>query len=103
MNPIFTPRITSPTNSSIRATVPFLSSAYERDKKFHLTHERSEWQLATDKEFNNIILEEETTRVTRAWTPDMSSIRKQRVYIRVRYVANTIKSEWSDPVVFTTI
>jgi hypothetical protein len=94
--------IISPASGAIRLTRRILESDYVRCGNFKLTHEDSEWQLSEDDKFNNIVLFGKSEKVLKAWTPDTSKFVKKRLYVRVRYGANGIWSEWSKPVVFTT-
>lgn len=96
------PKVISPANGDIRVTGPFLSSDYVRVGKFKLTHEDTEWELSDTSDFKKVVLSGKSEKVLKAWTPDLSKLSKTRLYVRVRYGANGIWSEWSVPVVFTT-
>lgn len=99
---IETPKIINPVNGAIRFVGPFQASEYVRVGRFKLTHEYSEWQLSNDTKFINVFLTGKSEKVLKAWVPDLSAYQKQRMYVRVRYGANGIWSDWSEPVVFTT-
>lgn len=67
------------------------------------THRQSDWQLASDANFTNLILttQDDTINLT-SWSPRNLSF-STTYYVRARYRAsNLLYSEWSDAVQFTT-
>lgn len=99
---IYKPSITSPTASQILSsrTPTITSSAFS--KYGNITHASTDWQVASDSQFANIVWQSltNTTSKTSIITGDLGGGTR---YLRVRYKSNTgIYSDWSDAVLFTS-
>lgn len=99
-----TPSITSPSNGAtgLIPTMTLSGSAFSVTGASD-THLSSDWQIATDSGFTNIVssLTADTTNKT-SWTVNLSL--NTTYYIRVRYKGTTYgNSNWSTTVSFSTI
>lgn len=94
------PNITFPTNgSSTNLAVPFTSSTAD---VVNVTHVESDWQIATDSAFTNIINSTTSSTANKtAW--EAGATYNGTLYARVRYknVLEDTISDWSDTVSFT--
>lgn len=99
-----TPAITSPTNNAVDILNDhtFTSSIFAVGSGSD-THASSDWQIASDSEFNDIILSISASASNKtSWTPDTLACNGS-YYVRVRYNGSyTGASEWSTPIGFTT-
>ena len=97
------PSITSPTEgaTSVSLTPTITASAYSQF--YSDPHVHTDWQIATDSGFSNIVWE------SLADTSNLESITPSQLldetllYVRVRYNDGVENSAWSTPVSFTTI
>lgn len=100
---IETPRIIHPANGDIRVKGMFQASEYVRIGKFKLLHEKTEWEVSTDKNFVKNVIKASSEKVLKAVNVDLSEYKKTKMYVRVRYGSTGTWSDWSAPVLFTTI
>lgn len=98
------PSIISPVNnaSSLGGSVTFTSSAFVVNNGID-THTGSDWDVATDSNFNNIV----KTTVNNSSSKESYSVSEllpnTSYYARVRHKGNSLGySEWSNTVAFTT-
>ena len=99
-----TPSVTSPANDALNilAGNTFTSSAFAVGSGTD-THQSSDWQIATDAGFTNIIasVAADTGNKT-SWTPGNLPVNTS-LYVRVRYTGSyTGVSNWSSVIHFTT-
>jgi hypothetical protein len=100
------PSITYPTNEStnIPESAIITSSTYNPINHSE-PHVSTDWQIATDSSFTNIVYEslEDTTHLTSIGTIKQLGLQEnQTYYVRCIYNSTTISSTWSDSVSFTT-
>lgn len=99
---IITPSITSPTNGQVTAgiTVTLGSSSFQ--SVGGLTHQSTDWEVATDTDFQNIVWSAAAT-TSNLTSITTSSLPVTQLYVRVRY-RDTVGAEsaWSDTVTFDT-
>lgn len=99
---IYNPLITSPTASQIVSSRTPIVSSSAFSKYGTITHASTDWQVASDSQFANIVWQSltNTTSKTSITTGDLGGGTR---YLRVRYKSNTgIYSDWSDAVLFTS-
>ena len=101
---ITTPSITSPTTGAIdqSSAVIVTSDAFVVTPGGADTHISSDWQIATDAGFSNIIDSSiaDTSNKTSYTVSGLST--STTYYVRVRYNGNTLTSEYSSAISFTT-
>jgi hypothetical protein len=102
---ITTPSITSPTTGAIDiGEFPsFTSSAFGVTPSGVDTHVSSDWQIATDSNFTNIVdssIGDTSNRTSYTATTGLTI--STTYYVRVRYNGNTLTSEYSNAISFTT-
>lgn len=94
------PSITFPVNgSSTNLAVPFTSNNADA---INVVHSESDWQIATDSSFTNIINSTTSSSANKtAW--QAGATYNGTLYVRVRYknILENIISDWSDSVSFT--
>jgi len=96
------PKILNPKNNETDFLGQIQSSNFKPTDYFEGKHEKSDWEIATDYYFNNIVESsyDDTVNLT---TYNPTSLEPGKTYyVRVRYISDNHKSEWSDPVKFTT-
>jgi len=96
------PSITSPTDGETDFTGTITSSPFTTTQTFCGNHDFSDWEIASDENFTNIVESSyhDTTNLT-SYTPtnlDPSTT----YYVRVRYSSDNHISPWSEQVQFTT-
>lgn len=101
-----TPSITSPTTGAIDRAVTGLqlTSSTFQALGGSFTHQSSDWQVATDAAFTNIVSQSvaDTTNKT-SWTIPVTLSLNTVYYARVRYTgSNSNPSSWSTAITFTT-
>lgn len=104
-NTINTPAITSPTNnaSGIQTTLSILSSAFAVSGGGDI-HKSSDWQVATDSGFNNIVSQSNEDTINKTKYTPQGLISSKTYYARVRYKGNVLPaSAWSPTITFSTI
>jgi len=92
------PTITSPGNNDFVDTeaLTITSSAFNAENAG--THKSSQWQVASDSAFSNIVEQETSTSELTSWTPSFGlSYVDQVAYVRVRHTGtlNDLTSNWS--------
>jgi len=96
------PTITNPTDGETNFSGTIESSPFQPSEHFYGTHDASDWEIATDSEFTNIVESSYND------TANLTSYQPQNLdpetlyYVRVRYKSDYHISDWSDPVSFTT-
>jgi len=104
-NTINTPAITSPANNSSgnQTNLSLLSSAFIVSGG-NDTHKSSEWQVATDTSFNNIVSQSIDDIVNKTNYTPQGLVSSKTYYARVRYKGNVLPvSAWSSTITFSTI
>ena len=102
---ITAPTITAPTNGSNNHSpyVNITSNAFNSEIGGQ-THASTDWQIATDAGFSNIVAEsnaDATNKTSWTYTPGLAS--NTTYYVRIRYrAASGLVSAWSSTVIFTT-
>lgn len=98
---IVTPTIIDPSNGETDVEGWITASDYQTQVGFQGPHEASVWEYASDINFTNIL---DTIYVNRAADktkgPVIHSL--STIYVRVKYVSDTVESYWSDPIMITT-
>lgn len=104
-NGVLAPTITAPVNASTEVTIPVsittgaFSSADTND-----SHSATQWQIATDQAFNNIVYDSGDSAALLATSVSTGLSTLTLYYVRSRHKASvTGYSPWSTPVKFTTI
>jgi hypothetical protein len=101
---ITTPSITSPTTGAIDqgSVVSITSDAFVVTPNGADTHVSSDWQVATDSNFFNIVSQSiaDTSNLTSYNVSGLST--STTYYARVRYNGSTLTSEYSSAISFTT-
>lgn len=102
VSPIKKPTITSPTNGTTGFWNTITSSAFTTSSTFEGKHEASDWEIATDANFTNIIESSynDTVNLTSYLPTQLSA--NTTYYVRVRHKSDNHISDWSDPISFTT-
>ena len=99
-----TPSITSPLNNAagLLANTAFTASAFAVNSGVD-THLSSDWEIATDDAFTNIIISSIDDSLHKiAWTPSNLPV-NSTLYVRVRYKGSyTGMSAWSSTIAITT-
>lgn len=98
-----TPVITAPIDGATDRPAAFSIMATTFDPAgASITHQSTDWQLATDSAFNNVVQQISATTSLISW--DISGLSTATTYYaRVRYTAsNNMVSGWSTPISFTT-
>lgn len=99
-----TPTITSPANgTNITSFSPTFSSSAFFVYNGTDTHAGSNWQIATDQSFSNIVFDLATRSALISWTPSSTEIPRTvgTYFVRVRYISNANEiSVWSQPIAF---
>ena len=95
------PTITSPSNgaTNVSTTADLIGSTFDSTD----THEKSDWEVATDTSFNNLVFSsyDDTINLESITMSGLSS--NTGYYARVRYYGNSFGwSDWSGTVNFTT-
>jgi len=105
------PTILVPVNNSVLDSTYFIAttSAYAASNYSSSTHAASEWEIALDANFNEIVLSEQKYRIVDNNYYVITSYQIENLlpntiyYIRVRYVSNTnVYSQWSDTLTIDT-
>lgn len=97
------PKITSPLNNATNVETPIQSTAYDAILGFQGTHTHTEWQIASDENFENILKSKKAVAALGHNMTEISpSVAMAKVWARVRYFSGDNSSLWSDPVTFTT-
>lgn len=94
------PVITSPTDNSKNFAGTITCTPFATSSHYTGTHDRSQWQLAADIGFTNIIQSSNAGNLL-SWTPSLT-LSKTKLYVRVRHLSDNHWSEWSSAVSFTT-
>lgn len=104
-NSINTPSIASPANASDGNSLsPSLSSSVFSVTGGSDTHQSSDWQIATDSNFSNIVASVTGDTVNKTTWSTVGLIPNTTYYVRVRYKgANLPYSAWSPTSQFSTI
>lgn len=99
-----TPTITSPANgTNITSFSPTFSSSAFFVYNGTDAHAGSNWQIATDQSFSNIVFDLATRSALISWTPSSTDIPRTvgTYFVRVRYISNANEiSGWSQPIAF---
>ena len=101
-----TPSITGPTsNTNLSTWTPEITSSaffvYNSD-----THSGSNWQIATDPNFTNIVRDLASTSQRVSWTLGASDLPRQEgpVYVRVRYISSASEvTPFSSPIILNRV
>jgi len=99
---IETPTIVQPKDGETDFSGAIKSSAYKPTNLFYGKHEASDWEIASDPDFKNIVESSYDDKT------NLTSYQPQHLdpdttyYVRVRYKSDNHNSEWSSPVEFTT-
>ena len=99
------PSITSPTNNaSGQAQLLSASSSSFSYSGLNDTHLNSDWQIASDINFTNVVASVNASNSNKTtWTLTSPLVKSTSYYIRARHRGvNYGVSPWSDPVLFTT-
>ena len=101
-----TPTITSPSNgaTAVGETPTITSSAFSVIGATD-THASSDWQIATDASFTNVIFEslDDTSNLESFTVPSDTLLTDTQHYVRVRHTGTTYgDSTYSDPIAFST-
>jgi len=102
-NTIARPSIQSPVTGTtgISTSVTLQASSFASLPVGSLTHTASNWMIALDTGFTNVVKTETiTTGDLDVLTADLSL--NTKYYARVRYISNSVTSEWSNVINFTT-
>jgi len=98
---LYTPQIISPKNNETNFYGLIVSSEFQTNPNYKTKHLYSDWEIATDSEFKNIVEKSYnddinlTTYLPNNLNPDST------YYVRVRYSDGKFVSNWSEPVKFT--
>lgn len=102
---VTTPQITSPTNNETGVAKTFQATSNQFSMQTGVaTHQASDWQLASDAAFTNIINQvTASTNYLTSWL--IAGLADSATYyLRVRYLTNNgLYSNWSTPVAFTSV
>ena len=99
---INTPVILTPiSGSTLEFGDSIVASNYSTSSEYVGALEYSEWHVATDSEFTNIVHNESVSNAT-SYTVDGSLDESTAYYMRVRYASNGHVSGWSGTMNFTT-
>ena len=99
---IETPSIVQPKDGETDFSGTIKSSAYKPTDLFYGEHEASDWEIASDSKFKNIVESSYDDKT------NLTSYQPQHLdpdttyYVRVRYKSDNHNSEWSNSVKFTT-
>ncbi len=99
-----TPSITSPVNNSaaVSTSYSFTSSVFEQIGDA-ATHQSTDWQIATDADFTNVVKTTINDTVNKTNWPVTGLDSSTSYFARVRYLStNGNYSDWSDVSAFTT-
>jgi hypothetical protein len=96
------PSILVPTYGQTDFSGEIQSSQFKPSETFYGNHDASDWEIASDAEFTNIVDSSynDTVNLT-SYTPNNLQP-ETTYYVRVRYRSDYHISQWSDPVKFTT-
>jgi len=84
--------------------IPVLLGSVFAPLNYSDTHESSDWQIATDAAFTNIVASSmSNVSSLTSWNPAVSLAGGTIYYSRLRYNGTVKTSEWSTAVQFTTI
>jgi hypothetical protein len=100
MSPVETPSIISPEeNTKITSSVFYSSNIVVRPTSYSVTHLSSDWEVATDEDFINIVDSAYNYAFSEVndWTSSVSGIH-EFIYVRVRYQTTAGITSWSKPV-----
>jgi len=99
---IVKPTITNPTNRETDFLGTIESSPFQPTQHFYGTHQASDWEIATDSEFTNIVESSYNDTINLTSYQPKNLDPETTYYVRVRYKSDYHISDWSDPVKFTT-
>ena len=96
------PRIINPVDGQIDFQGVIQSSPFATTESFAGPHDASDWEIATDSEFNNIVVASynDTANLTTFAPSGLEP--NTTYYVRVRYRSEFHLSPWSNPVRFST-
>ena len=105
-NLILQPSISAPVNNAVNLgpSLDLVSSAFDVTTPGSDTHLDTDWQIATDVLFNNVLwssLANAVNKTAITASLDNSSVNTV-LYLRVRYRGTTYLSDWSNTVTITT-
>ena len=84
--------------------IPVLLGSAFAPLNYSDTHESSDWQIATDAAFTNIVASSmSNVSSLTSWSPTVGLVEGTVYYSRLRYNGTIKTSEWSSSVQFTTI
>jgi hypothetical protein len=104
-NTVNTPAITSPANNSSgnQTSLTLLSSAFAVSGG-NDTHKNSQWQVATDAGFLNIVSQTTQDTINKTKYSPEGLVSSKTYYARVRYQGNVLPvSAWSPTIAFSTL
>lgn len=104
-NSVSTPTITSPSNnaSGIQTSVTLLSSNFAVSGGSD-THQSSDWQVATDSAFINVVAIANGDTVNKTKFTPANLVSSKTYYARVRYKGSVLPySAWSPTITFSTV
>lgn len=102
---IVTPSITSPTNgaTNVIESITITSSSFSVIGNGSDTHESSDWQIATDVSFSNIIEESLSDTTNKTSYPFLNPSTSTTYYVRVRYSGTSLGlTAFSEAISYTT-
>ncbi len=97
------PSIIKPTDGETNFWGEIQSSPFKCSDRFEGQHDATDWQIAIDKDFTNIVEQSLNDKVNKTSYTPTKLTPDTTYYVRVRYISDYHCSEWSDPVKFTTI
>ncbi len=101
-NVIKQPEILTPIEGPTNFDGPITSSSFRASNGYVISHDSTDWEIATDEAFTNIVFSKYRTAF------DLTKLELEGVtagtenFVRCRYNADNYQSEWSDVESFTT-
>ena len=97
------PSILIPTANQIDFRATITSSPYENKDIYVGTHDTSDWEIYSDIGLTTKVDSYSGAANLVSWDSTyINSHSNSTLYVRVRYISDTFKSDWSDAVCFTT-
>lgn len=103
-NELATPSITNPVNNAVDlgASVTVEASAFAAIPAGSESHISTDWELATDSNFTQMVQQSLADTVNKTNWPLVGLAAGTTFYVRVRYHSSTLTSEWSSIISFST-